>query len=116
MAFAENIKRLRTFKDLTQSELAAIAGVTNKAVSAWENEGKVPRMGIVEILAKYFNIKKSELLGLDEEKTQNIASTKADPDSDISQARINRLRNAGYTESQIEQIIDYAVLAMEVKK
>lgn len=36
MSIADNIKRLRETYGLTQSELGAIAGVTDKAVSTWE--------------------------------------------------------------------------------
>jgi transcriptional regulator with XRE-family HTH domain len=57
-----NIKKLRERYDLTQQELAEIAGVTNKAVWAWENGISEPRMGAIEKIASHFKIKKSNII------------------------------------------------------
>lgn len=62
MSIAENIKRLREQHGLTQSELGAIAGVTDKAVSTWELGIKTPRMGAVAKMAAAFGIPKSAIL------------------------------------------------------
>lgn len=62
MGVPENIKKLRERYGLTQQELADIAGVTNKAVSAWETGQKEPRMGPVERIAKRFGLKKSNII------------------------------------------------------
>lgn len=59
MGIKENIKRIREIYDLTQQELADIAGVTNKAVSAWESGLSEPRMGAIERIANRFGITKS---------------------------------------------------------
>ncbi|MED5019300.1 helix-turn-helix transcriptional regulator [Paenibacillus chibensis] len=56
------MKKLREKFDLTQQDLADIAGVTNKAVSAWETGQKEPRMGAIEKIAQHFGIKKSNLI------------------------------------------------------
>ena len=58
-----NIKSLRLQHKLTQSELAAIAGVSDKAVSTWENGIKSPRKGVVYKLADYFNVSPAWLAG-----------------------------------------------------
>ena len=42
MSIGQNIKRLRELHGMNQSELAQIAGVTDKAVSTWENDLKIP--------------------------------------------------------------------------
>ena len=47
---------------LSQKELAQIAGVSDKAVSTWENGTKEPRMGAVQKIAGYFGLKKSNLI------------------------------------------------------
>lgn len=65
MSIADNIKRLRETYGLTQAELGAIAGVTDKAVSTWESGEKAPRMGAVQKIADHFGISKSAIL-LDE--------------------------------------------------
>lgn len=62
MSIGENIKRLRESRGLTQSELGKIAGVTDKAVSTWEADLKVPRMGAIQKMADYFQIPKSVIL------------------------------------------------------
>ena len=62
MPIGENIKRLRIIHGLSQKELAQIAGVSDKAVSTWENGTKEPRMGAVQKIADYFGLKKSNLI------------------------------------------------------
>lgn len=70
MTIGDKIKELREEKGLTQTELGAIAGVTDKAVSTWEKGLREPRMGAVEKLSSYFNIPKSELLCLSDENPE----------------------------------------------
>ncbi len=62
MGIKENIKRIRESYGLTQQELAEIAGVTNKAVSAWESGLSEPRMGAIERIAGRFGILKSNII------------------------------------------------------
>lgn len=62
MSIADNIKQLRISRGLSQKEFAVIAGVTDKAVSTWEASGKIPRMGAIQRIADYFNIKKSAII------------------------------------------------------
>jgi len=62
LSIAKNIKKLRDMYDLSQQDLADIAGVTNKAVSTWETGMKEPRMGAIEKIAARFNLKKSNLI------------------------------------------------------
>lgn len=62
MGISNNIKILRKRYDLTQHDLANIAGVTNKAVSAWESGLSEPRMGAIEKIANKFNLKKSNII------------------------------------------------------
>lgn len=62
MSIGQNIQRLRLQHGLSQNELASIAGVTNKAVSAWENDRIVPRMGPIQRMADYFGVKKSDII------------------------------------------------------
>jgi transcriptional regulator with XRE-family HTH domain len=57
-----NIKKIRERYDLTQQELAEIAGVTNKAVWAWENGLSEPRMGAIEKIANRFGIRKGNIV------------------------------------------------------
>lgn len=62
MTIAENIKKLREQYGLTQSELGDIAGVSDKAVSTWENGTAEPRMGAIQKIAEHFNITKGSIV------------------------------------------------------
>ena len=62
MTIGENIKRLRIEHGMDQITLGKIAGVSDKAVSSWENNNSVPRMGAIEKMARYFKIKKSDII------------------------------------------------------
>lgn len=68
MAISDNIKKLRKMYDLSQKDLALIAGVTDKAVSTWEQGMKEPRMGTIQKIADHFGLQKSNIIeddGLD---------------------------------------------------
>ncbi len=73
MSIGKNIKRLRSKYGLTQEELGAIADVSSMAVSQWENDRAVPRMGAVQAIADHFKISKSEII--DDEKDNHKLST-----------------------------------------
>ncbi|MEE0298739.1 MAG: helix-turn-helix transcriptional regulator [Christensenellales bacterium] len=62
MSIGQNIKRIREAHGLSQAELTQIAGVTDKAVSTWENDIKTPRMGAIQRMADYFHILKSDII------------------------------------------------------
>lgn len=62
MGIKENIKALRESHDLSQKELAKIAGVTDKAVSSWETGEREPRMGAIQKIADYFGLRKSDII------------------------------------------------------
>lgn len=62
MSIATNIKELRLKHNLSQKEFAKIAGVSDKAVSTWENGIKEPRMGTIQKIADYFGLKKSDII------------------------------------------------------
>lgn len=63
MGIGERIKYLRDIHDLTQSELGRIAGVSDKAVSTWENGSAEPRMGAIQKISDHFGVSKSWLIG-----------------------------------------------------
>ena len=62
MSIGEAIRHLRESHGMTQAELGQIAGVTDKAVSTWEADIKVPRMEAVQRMADYFEVPKSVIL------------------------------------------------------
>lgn len=70
MTIGENIRRLRELHELTQRELGQIAGVSDKAVSTWENGTKTPRMTAIKRMAAFFGIPAGDLLDDDAQRIQ----------------------------------------------
>lgn len=69
MSIRYNIIKLRQTFDVTQEQLANIAGVSRGAVSQWEGGFSEPRMGAIQRMADHFGIKKSNIIeenGMDE--------------------------------------------------
>ncbi len=62
--FGNHICRLREDKGLTQNELAQLLGVSDKAVSKWENGQSVPRMETFEALAHTLGTTVEELIAI----------------------------------------------------
>ncbi len=60
--FGNFITRLRIEKGLSQSELGKIVGVSNKAVSKWENGVTKPSIKTLSELANFFGITIEELI------------------------------------------------------
>lgn len=67
------IAELRKENNMTQIELANKLGVTNRAVSKWENGRGLPDVSLFEPLCKEFNISVNELL-----KGEKIKETDAE--------------------------------------
>lgn len=62
MSIGSNIKTLRLLNNMSQLELADKLGVSDKAVSTWENDIKTPRMGTIQKMADLFGIAKSAII------------------------------------------------------
>lgn len=62
MSIGSNIKTLRLLNDMSQLELAEKLGVSDKAVSTWENDMKTPRMGTIQKMADLFGVAKSAII------------------------------------------------------
>ena len=56
------ILELRKENNLTQQELADKIGVTDRAISKWENGRGMPDLSVITILAEELNVEVSELL------------------------------------------------------
>ncbi len=67
--FGNKLYQLRHEAGLSQAELAAKVGVTNKAVSKWENGAAKPSTDIIRKLSVLFQVSVEELLTLREKKT-----------------------------------------------
>ena len=63
MSIGTNIYTLRKAKKLTQAQLAEKLGVSEQAVSKWENEQCAPDVSLFPILADYFGVSIDRLFG-----------------------------------------------------
>ena len=63
MTFAENIKKYRTLRGLTQEELAAKVGVSGQAVSKWETNDTLPDTSILPDIADALDVSIDLLFG-----------------------------------------------------
>lgn len=69
-AFGNRICALRTQYGYTQEKLGKILGVSNKAVSKWENGTTQPRLQMLEKLAACFDMSVEQLLEYESEKPE----------------------------------------------
>ena len=60
-AFGNFLTQLRTEKGLSQAEVGSMLGVTNKAVSKWENGAAKPNTGLLPKLASLYGVSVEEL-------------------------------------------------------
>ena len=62
MIFTNNLTTLLQEHDKTQKEVAEAINVSPQTFNTWCKGIALPRMGKVQLLADYFNIKKSDLI------------------------------------------------------
>lgn len=64
----EQIRDLRTAKNLSQVQLAERLGVTKQSVSNWENNNILPSVDMLKHIANYFHCSTDYLLEMNEGK------------------------------------------------
>ncbi|MBR5190507.1 MAG: helix-turn-helix transcriptional regulator [Clostridia bacterium] len=86
---SNRIYELRTQKGLSQKELGAILGVSNKAVSKWETGTAIPKTETLIKLAEVFEISTEELLNVvcQEERLPTLAELSKHVECVIEQKR-----------------------------
>jgi len=62
---AENLKKLRNRKNVTQEELATYLNISFQTVSKWERSENMPDIQTLAALANYFDATTDELLGME---------------------------------------------------
>ena len=60
---AENIRKFRKERRLTQEQLAEVLGVTTGAVHKWESGMSIPDIGLIVEMADFFDTSVDVLLG-----------------------------------------------------
>ena len=100
----DNIKKLREEHDMTQMELAKICGVSDKAVSTWEQNIKIPRMGTLQKMADYFGIPKSAII--EDKKIDEIVPISTDKDVQDIENIIMHIHNLEISFNEIIEVIN----------
>lgn len=70
LLFAENLRRFRRERNLTQEQLADALGISPQSVSKWERSDGYPDITLLPRIAEYFGVSVDTLLGSDEESRQ----------------------------------------------
>lgn len=96
--FAEELKKLRKQKNLTQSALAAVLGVSAASVAMWETAKREPDMRMLVRIANYLGVTTDRLLG-------NVPPAAEDPVPGLSFALWGE--SAELTEQQKQDVLDY---------
>lgn len=93
MSIGDNIKKWRELRNLKQSELAELLGVSDKTISSWEINRTEPKMGMVEKISIALNCKKTDIIGIDEnEKPALTARDERDIAKDLDRI-MNEIKN-----------------------
>lgn len=115
MSVGNNIRKIRIKNGLTQEELGKIADVSSMAVSQWENDRAVPRMGAVQRMADYFGISKSQIIDDDAIIDTPLNAFTPNPSPRPAYAPLLGRVHAG--NAQEPEVIDSSIpLPYEVKK
>ena len=102
ITLGSNIKKYRKDRKITQEQLAEVLGVSDQAVSRWENCTTYPDIELLPTIAHYFGVTMDELMGMEAYKDE----------SDIAEILKKReeLRNRG------EVVKSYEMLRKAVKR
>ena len=63
--FANNLKNLRTEREMTQADLSQALSTTEKTISHWETGYSEPSISQLVTIADYFDVSLDELVGRD---------------------------------------------------
>lgn len=75
---ASNIKRLLTTTGVSQKELCKTLGFKESTFSDWVNAKTYPRIDKIEMMARYFNVSKAELVEASTPSTPSVPLTPRD--------------------------------------
>ena len=115
MGISENIKILRERYGLSQKELGQIAGVSDKAVSTWEQRLK-RNLGWVQLqkLADYFCIRKSDII-----EDGGLMSKRLSPSLSLTQQEETHIKKYRQLDAdgkeEIDDLIDVKLAKLQRK-
>lgn len=59
---AKNLRRLAFIHDKTQMDMSRELGVNQSTLSSWMNGNRTPKMSKIDMLCKYFNCKREDIM------------------------------------------------------
>lgn len=71
LALGNNIKKYRKDRKITQEQLAEVLGVSDQAVSRWENGTTYPDIELLPTIALYFGVTVDDLMGMEAFKDES---------------------------------------------
>lgn len=108
MEMSKKIYLLRTENHLTQSELAKIAGATDKAVSSWEKGTRSPKLQYTKPICEHFGIDLNSFIDESNDVYKAALPSNAIPFKPSYKAPIVGTIPAGYPVLALEDIEGYA--------
>ena len=99
--FSKNLVNILNERSKTQIEVAKAIGVSQQTFNTWCRGIALPRMGKVQLLADYFNIKMTELL--------EDSPGDSEPSIDSNRLRLLKLYDS-LNDDGMKRLIEYALL------
>ena len=113
--FAKRVKELRLERGYSQEELGRLLGVKKQTVTHWEAGNNYPNSDTLVKMANLLDVSTDYLLGINREKFENIANIKLHPKEQDAINRYNRMKEAGLSDEQIDQICNMAINLINTK-
>ena len=81
--FAENLKKLRKNKGLTQVQFAQIFNISSGTIAMWETNKRIPDTSMLIKIAEFFNVTVDYLLGKYNTSSDEKIKDPAEDDQDL---------------------------------
>jgi transcriptional regulator with XRE-family HTH domain len=88
---SERLRTLRTEKKITQTEMSQRLGISTIMISSYELEKRQPSYAVLIKLAAFFGVTADYLLGIERERTVNVAGL-SDKEVEIINSMVEALR------------------------
>lgn len=111
MKISDKLSILRTEKDMTQSQIAKIAGVSDKSVSAWESGNREPKIKSIKKICAYFNLDLNSFVDESIDEFAPAGSTNVCVEHKNNELSRNVIRIAGRDGSYHERVLSDSQLA-----
>lgn len=113
MGISQKLLKLRNMYNLTQSDLAKIAGVSDRSISTWENETRDPKLKWIKNICDYYNIDLNSFIDFSQEGWKAKIPESAIPYNETRLAPIVGSIPAGVPVLAVENIEGYASISYQ---